>query len=120
MNFIKNSTFKPFNITIILANGKSIQTLIWEVLPRFKVPCLNAETLMTFNLIHIEEIFLFITFLGRQGGIVKFNKDGDAVGRYDIFQYQRVKRSLRNYDEEKDRSRFKCDYINIGDWENDK
>jgi len=59
--------------------------------------------------------------LGRQGGLVKFNKDGDAPGRYDIFQYQRIMKSSEDYFREGDRrSRFKFDYVNIGDWENDK
>ncbi|XP_059488635.1 metabotropic glutamate receptor 8-like isoform X2 [Neocloeon triangulifer] len=44
-----------------------------------------------------------LTFTGRQGTEIKFNKDGDAFGSYNIYQYQK-----------KD---DKYDYVKIGTWE---
>ncbi|KAF4532507.1 hypothetical protein B566_EDAN007622, partial [Ephemera danica] len=44
-----------------------------------------------------------VTFTGRQGTEIKFNKDGDAYGSYNIYQYQKR-------DE-------KYDYVLIGTWE---
>ncbi|XP_065350296.1 metabotropic glutamate receptor 3-like isoform X1 [Cloeon dipterum] len=44
-----------------------------------------------------------VSFTGRQGFEIKFNKDGDAFGSYNIYQYQR-----------KD---DKYDYVKIGTWE---
>ena len=59
--------------------------------------------------------------------IVKFNKDGDAPGRYDIFQYQKTKASmLISYgigDKKTNNliySPAEYDYIKIGNWESDE
>lgn len=61
---------------------------------------------------------------------VQFNKDGDAPGRYDIFQYQkRVSHnsddspqngSAWNDDDDDDRNDepLDYDYVQIGSWEN--
>lgn len=51
---------------------------------------------------------------------VKFNKDGDAPGRYDIFQYQRVKESLDYSNSSDSQSPSEYDYIKIGNWESER
>lgn len=49
--------------------------------------------------------------------IVKFNKDGDAPGSYDIFQYQRINKR-NHYHRTFDATKF--DYVSIGEWANDR
>ena len=46
---------------------------------------------------------MFSFFIGPQGQPVRFNKDGDAYGSYNIYQYQRTGAN-------------KYDYVRIGDW----
>ncbi len=49
--------------------------------------------------------------------VVQFNKDGDAPGSYDIFQYQRVNKRNHNRGAV-DVTRF--DYVSIGEWANER
>uniref|UniRef100_T1K821 G-protein coupled receptors family 3 profile domain-containing protein n=1 Tax=Tetranychus urticae TaxID=32264 RepID=T1K821_TETUR len=61
-----------------------------------------------------------VSFSSLQGMTVKFNKDGDAPGRYDIFQYQRVKESLDYSNSSDSQSPSEYDYIKIGNWESER
>lgn len=46
--------------------------------------------------------------------VVKFNKDGDSFGSYDIFQYQRISSNASNG------NKLQFDYVSIGEWTNDQ
>lgn len=81
-----------------------------------------------FSLLIWSQLFLidYNQLLGLQGMTVKFNKDGDAPGRYDIFQYQKIKEStLIAVNQSVDNSTNlnysppEYDYIRIGNWESD-
>jgi hypothetical protein len=54
------------------------------------------------RLLEIAIVFFFC-LKGPQGTEIKFNKDGDAFGSYNIYQYQ--------HKEDK-----KYDYVHIGNW----
>jgi metabotropic glutamate receptor 6/7/8 len=43
-----------------------------------------------------------VSFKGPQGTEIRFNEDGDALGYYNIYQYQR--------------NEAKYDYVQIGTW----
>ncbi|XP_074594692.1 metabotropic glutamate receptor 8-like isoform X2 [Brevipalpus obovatus] len=74
-----------------------------------------------------------VRFIGPQEMEVQFNKDGDAPGRYDIFQYQKrispnIGNSFRNGsiwndhdggdDDDRNEGPLDYDYVQIGSWEN--
>lgn len=44
-----------------------------------------------------EPVLFFVFFTGSAGTPVTFNENGDAPGRYDIFQYQINNRSTAEY-----------------------
>ncbi|KAK3604446.1 hypothetical protein CHS0354_031751 [Potamilus streckersoni] len=53
-----------------------------------------------------EEVLKYIrnvSFTGISGDLVRFNEKGDGLGRYDIFQFQRITDS-------------KFDYVKVGEW----
>ncbi|KAE8745293.1 hypothetical protein FOCC_FOCC007978 [Frankliniella occidentalis] len=53
--------------------------------------------------VELLEYIRNLTFKGRQGSEIRFNKDGDAYGSYHIYQYQR--------------NGSKFDYNRVGSWE---
>jgi len=55
-------------------------------------------------LYHIEDNNNTVLLTGSTGQVVEFNKNGDAKGRYTIYQFQRIN-ATKNYN-----------YVPIGSW----
>ncbi len=70
----------------------------------------------------MQEFDWFTINIGLQGNgmVVQFNKDGDAPGSYDIFQYQRVNKRNHNHHNSRGIDVTRFDYVSIGEWANDR
>ncbi|TRZ01092.1 hypothetical protein DNTS_013638 [Danionella cerebrum] len=67
----------------------------------------SQRLMQSFWLVDLNQSFLTICFTGSGGTPVLFNENGDAPGRYNIYQYQISRNST-------------AEYKVIGRWTNDK
>lgn len=53
--------------------------------------------------LRVLSIKVIFNFVGIAGDIVEFNREGDGLGRYDVYQYQQL-------------STGRYEYVKIGEW----
>ncbi|XP_061418807.1 metabotropic glutamate receptor 8 isoform X2 [Lethenteron reissneri] len=83
-----------FVIDAVYAMAHALHNLYQKRCPRLSGLCVDMEPVPTKDL--LEEI-RSVSFNGSAGTPVMFNKDGDAPGRYDIFQYHLHNTSTPGY-----------------------
>uniref|UniRef100_A0A8C4Q7P0 G-protein coupled receptors family 3 profile domain-containing protein n=1 Tax=Eptatretus burgeri TaxID=7764 RepID=A0A8C4Q7P0_EPTBU len=83
-----------FVIDAVYAMAHALHNLYQELCPHLSGICPNMEPIPTDKLL---QKIRSLSFNGSAGTPVQFNENGDAPGRYDIFQYQRTHAGTTQY-----------------------